>query len=133
MSEENAVLAANEAFYRAFAHRDVREMDKIWALETPVACIHPGWGALIGRGPVMQSWAAILNAPQAPGIRCQGARAFLQQGRSAFVVCHEILEAGTLLATNCFVKEEAGWRMTHHHASPARDIGREARPSGALH
>ena len=48
MSDEEAVLAANEAFYRAFAARDFAAMDALWAAEAPVACIHPGWDALVG-------------------------------------------------------------------------------------
>ena len=49
MSDEEAVLAANEEFYRAFAARDLAAMDALWAQETPVACVHPGWDALVGR------------------------------------------------------------------------------------
>ena len=40
--DEHAVLAANAAFYRAFAERDVDAMDALWARSIPVACIHPG-------------------------------------------------------------------------------------------
>ena len=44
MSDENrALLAANEAFYRAFASRDAEAMAGLWARTVPVACIHPGW------------------------------------------------------------------------------------------
>ena len=36
------MLFANEAFYRAFADRDMAAMDGVWAVHAPVACIHPG-------------------------------------------------------------------------------------------
>ncbi len=56
----DAVLFANEAFYRAFADRDIAAMEEIWASEAPVACIHPGWSPVIGRERVLASWRAIL-------------------------------------------------------------------------
>ena len=136
MSDEEAVLAANEAFYRAFLARDLEAMDALWARETPVACVHPGWEALIGRDPVMESWAAILGGPGAPQIRCEAPRAFVL-GAGAFVICREVLERqGRLIATNVFARERAGWRMVHHQAGPA---GRPApapageRPPETLH
>ena len=39
--ETSAVLAANQAFYAAFARRDTAAMDDLWARETRVACLHP--------------------------------------------------------------------------------------------
>ena len=64
MSDEEAVLAVNEAFYRAFATHDVAAMDALWSkrdarglhssrLERPARA----------RGMVMESWTAILTAP----------------------------------------------------------------------
>ena len=135
-SEEEAVLAANEAFYRAFATRDFAAMDALWAKETPVACIHPGWDAMVGREAVMESWAAILGGAGAPQIRCEAPRAFVL-GPSAFVVCREVLEQGRLIATNVFAREAAGWRMVHHQASPASQAqpapATSERPPGPLH
>ena len=136
MSDEDAVLAANEEFYRAFAAHDLAAMDALWAEETPVACIHPGWDPLVGRDMVMESWAAILGGPGAPQIRCEAPRAFVL-GPSAFVICREVLEQGRLIATNVFAREEAGWRMVHHQAGPAGQAppaspSRE-RPPGPLH
>ena len=119
MSDEDAVLAVNEAFYRAFATHDVAAMDALWSRETPVACIHPGWNALHGREAVMESWTAILTAPGSPQIRWEEPRAFVL-GSSAYVICREVLAQQVLLiATNVFARESAGWRMVHHHAGPA--------------
>lgn len=121
-----AVLAANAAFYRAFAAQDFAAMDALWARETPVACVHPGWEPLLGRASVMASWAAILGGSEAPRIRCEAPRAF-PLGAGAFVVCREVLEGrGALAATNAFAREAGGWRMVHHQAGPAA-----ASPSGA--
>ena len=53
MTDEDEVLAANAAFYAAFANSDVKAMDSVWARRAPVACVHPGWEALVGRDRVM--------------------------------------------------------------------------------
>ena len=41
MSDDQALLAANEAFYQAFNTRNLKAMEAIWAKRTPIACIHP--------------------------------------------------------------------------------------------
>ena len=114
MSDEEAVLAANRAFYETFAAGDADGMDALWADRAEVACIHPGWDALTGRASVMQSWREVLVQP--PPIRCRGARAFLEGG-NAFVICEEVISGGVLIATNLFVREADGWKLVHHHAS----------------
>ena len=113
----DAVLFANEAFYRAFADRDIAAMEEIWASEAPVACIHPGWSPVIGRERVLASWRAILANPASPAISCRRPQAFLH-GDSAFVICYEEIEGAVLIATNLFVREGRSWKMTHHQAGP---------------
>ena len=137
ISDEAAVLAVNEAFYRAFATHDVAAMDALWSKETPVACIHPGWNALHGREAVLESWTAILTAPGSPQIRFEEPRAFVL-GPSAYVICREVLAQQVLLiATNVFAREQGGWRMVHHHAGPAGQAQPPApdsdAPPGPLH
>lgn len=119
MSEIDTVLAANAAFYDAFLRRDLRAMERLWARNAPAACIHPGWPALYGREAVLASWAEILANPGAPAIRCAEPRVSLL-GEAAFVVCHEVIGNGRLVATNVFVREEGEWRMVHHQAGPFR-------------
>jgi len=115
--EDDAVLAVNRAFYRAFAESDVAAMDALWARDAPVACIHPGWDVLTGRAAVMASWRDILGQPTP--IRC-GAERVLVFGDSACVICHETLgdgpASGLLVATNMFVREAGAWRLVHHQA-----------------
>lgn len=111
------VLAANAAFYRAFAERDSDAMDALWARRDEVACVHPGWQALHGRDDVMASWRSILDSPDAPEIAFSRA-SVVAAGEMAFVVCVESLQGGRLVATNVFVRESGEWRMVHHHAGP---------------
>jgi ketosteroid isomerase-like protein len=128
------VLAANAAFYRAFAARDADAMDALWARRQDVACVHPGWQALHGRDEVMASWQAILGSPDAPEISCSRERVVVADGM-AFVVCVETLQGGRLAATNVFVREGGEWRIVHHHAGPiarTRDTGDDEKPPPLL-
>ena len=53
MSDREQVLAANAAFYRAFAERDSAAMENLWSRTDALLCVHPGWQALqIGRAHV---------------------------------------------------------------------------------
>ena len=116
--DEDAVLAANTAFYRAFEKRDVAAMEELWASQCAVACIHPGWAPLFGRPAVLESWQGILEGSSAQSIACMEARAHVL-GSTAFVVCTERLPEGDLVATNVFVREEDRWKLVHHQAGPA--------------
>jgi len=116
MGDEERVLAANAAFYDAFAAKDPAAMTAVWARRAPLACIHPGWHALRGREAVLASWRAILTGPAAPPITCADAAAHVL-GDVAVVICIERIPAVELVATNVFVREDGEWRMVHHHAS----------------
>lgn len=109
------IVSANEAFYAAFRGEDLEAMDRLWAQRAPVACVHPGWPALIGRDQVMASWRAILSSG-APAIRCGAARV-LMLGDVASVLCEEQVGSDRVVATNVFAREDGRWVMVHHHGS----------------
>jgi len=117
MAENEAVLFANEAFYRAFADGDLAAMDAVWASAAPVACIHPGWNLLDGRAAVMASWRAILDNPKRPDISSVGG-AVKVYGDTAVVTCYETVGGGYLVATNIFIREAGAWKLVHHQAGP---------------
>ena len=117
MSERDVVLFANEAFYRAFADRDMNAMEQAWATNASVCCIHPGWLAIRDRGKIMESWRSILNNPGAPDIRCRAAEVMMW-GDVGAVVCFEQIGDSYLMATNLYVHEGGQWRMVHHQAGP---------------
>ncbi len=112
-----ALLAANDAFYRAFNQRDLEAMEMVWSQSVPVSCIHPGWNLLSGRAEVLESWEAIMSNPEQVRIVSGGATAEVV-GSVAFVVCREFVGGSPLIATNLFVREGIDWRLVHHHSSP---------------
>ena len=116
MSEED-VLAANEAFYRAFNQKDPAAMEDIWARSPKVTCTHPGWNLLTGRDRVMESWRGILTNPGQPKIVSGGATVnFL--GDVAVVLCRELVAGSPLAATNIYVLEDGTWKLVHHQSGP---------------
>lgn len=117
MSDNDAVLFANEAFYRAFADRDEDAMIALWSETAPVACLHPGWEPLFGLEDVLSSWLAIIRNPESPAILCHDAHAHVL-GDAAFVICFEEIGGSFLAATNIFVQEGRVWKMVHHQAGP---------------
>ena len=127
-SDHDAVLAANRAFYRAFVARDLKAMDALWASIGAVACIHPGWDALVGRDAVMASWADIFAQPTA--ISCRDEQVLIH-GDSACVICHEALGGGVLVATNLYVRQDGAWRLIHHHAGGVAPGALTAPPEGS--
>jgi hypothetical protein len=116
MSDEAAVLAANAAYYEAFATMNFVAMSGVWADED-VSCIHPGWPALVGRHAVLSSYREILRNPRQDRVVYRDAHALVGDD-DARVLCAEIVGDATLAATNWFRRIEGAWRLVHHQASP---------------
>jgi hypothetical protein len=114
--DENALLAANQAYYRAFAARDLSAMEAIWAPDG-ASCVHPGWPALIGRAPVLASYRDIFRNPTQEGVTAREERTLIDGGDGR-VFCVEEVGGGLLLATNWFRAVDREWRLLHHQASP---------------
>jgi ketosteroid isomerase-like protein len=128
MSDTDAILAANAAYYRAFSTGDVAAMDQIWA-DDGVSCVHPGWTPLIGRAAVVDSYRNILTSPNRVRIAHREDTAILT-GDEGRVVCIEIVEGTALLAATNFYRRIGGaWRMVHHQASPIAVAVEESEPS----
>ena len=120
MDDAQQLEQANARFYEAFARQDLVAMDGLWARDSSVACIHPGWPALQTRPDVMSSWRAILGerpSEGSPEVSCAEPRATVR-GDMGFVVCDELVGPHKLLATNIFVREDGQWMLVHHHAAP---------------
>lgn len=117
---------ANARFYRALEQLDLEAMDRLWAHEGWVRCVHPGWDILVGWEAVRQSWEQIFANTRWLRVTPTTVEAAVI-GELGVVVCSENITATTegdvgvavAQATNLFRKTPDGWRMLHHHASPA--------------
>ena len=118
MSDTDAVLFANEVFYRAFVDRDFDAMDDLWSKTAPVTCLHPGWGPVVGRKQVMQTWKSIIQPSRVAEDRLPHGRRPTSTGETATVVCFEEIDKRFLVATNVFVREDRLWKMVHHQSGP---------------
>lgn len=114
--DEDALLAANAAYYRAFAARDLAAMEAIWA-DDAVSCVHPGWPALIGRAPILGSYRDIFRNPAQDAVNAREERVLIEGGDGR-VLCVEEVGGALLAATNWFRLVEGRWRLVHHQASP---------------
>jgi hypothetical protein len=116
MTDKDAILAANAAYYYAFQASDFAKMSNIWA-EDDVSCIHPGWPVLIGRQAILDSYRDILRNPIQEKIEHRSDTALIS-GNEGRVFCVEIVGGMPLAVTNWFRRVDGIWRMIHHQASP---------------
>jgi ketosteroid isomerase-like protein len=117
-ADEAAVVVANEAFYRAFAARDLAAMDALWARTTPVVTVHPLGELVLGREWVMETWQLIFADPNQPRVVMGDALPALLSADVAYVTCREFAGGGAMVSTNLYVREGGEWRIAHHHSSP---------------
>jgi hypothetical protein len=110
-------LAANHAFYNSFANQDFPAMEMLWAKESSVSSIHPGWPPMFDREAVLSSWHDIMTSETPPTASYRNDKAFIH-GTTAVVVCEELVDGNVLAATNIFVDERGAWRLVHHQAGP---------------
>lgn len=113
-------LFANEAFYLAFAQKDMSAMDALWSRHHPLICVHPGWAAITDRTDIMATWARILGNPDQPGIDFYNAEAH-PVGDAVLVTCYETLPNGICVASNGFILDGSEIRMFLHHAGQCVD------------
>jgi ketosteroid isomerase-like protein len=132
-SDGDAIIEANQAFYRAFAAGDFGALEQLIA-EGDVATAHPWRPAAHGRAEVLEGWAAIIEAGP-PAIRCLAPRiAQLGDGGDvAIVTCIEEVGADPCVATNVFVRQAGAWRLAHHHGAPLAPAFLPEGPAGTVH
>lgn len=130
-----ALEAANSALYAAVESGDFDTMTALWVdgvAGDSAVCVHPGWPAVLGRGPILRSWALIMA-------NTTYIQFFLTDVESSVVddvgvvSCQENiltgmgeqtgegadgLSGGRVVATNVFRRAAGGWQLWMHHASP---------------
>lgn len=118
MNYSEEILAANTLFYQAFTQGNYQMMDNLWARNSDVSCIHPGWPALTERETIMGSWKAVLEDPPQTRFAVDTVQ---MHGTSAIVIGIEFIEDVMLATTNFFIREDGEWRMSLHQSSPLSD------------
>ncbi len=129
MSQTADVEAANAEFYAAFEALDLDRMAAIWADDDGIGCVHAGWPLLKGRAAVLRSWALIMA--NTSYIQFVLTDVTVERfGEQAVVTCGEniltaddqsesgFLAAGSVVATNLFIRRDGAWRLWLHHGSP---------------
>ena len=126
MEDSDTLRATNERFYRALDALDLQAMDDLWLHEPWVRCVHPGWDVLVGWDLVRQSWQQIFESTNWMRVTATGVEV-IAFGDVGLVSCSENITAknegdvglAVARATNIYLRQGEGWRIFHHHASPA--------------
>lgn len=125
MTDQEAVLAANEAFYRAFSQKDLSGMSLIWWQGSTSLCIHPGGQVLTGWESIRASWESIFRHTDSLEIETEIIKAEIDQSLAYVAVRETVLQSSRgrkvkaqSLATNLFQKMAQKWYLVHHHGSP---------------
>jgi hypothetical protein len=121
-----ALLDANDRFYRALEALDLPGIERIWLHDPHVRCIHPGWDVIVGWDDVRAAWERIVR--NTGWIRVSVTQSHAEvMGDVGLVGCSENITSGregdvgvaVAQATNLFRLTPDGWRMFLHHASLA--------------
>ncbi len=131
MTEDDALRAANAAYYLAFARCDGAAMARVWA-EDEVSCVHPGWPPIFGRDAVLASYRDIFRNPLQEEIKL-GGETLMRGADDGRIICIEKVGETLLVATNWFRRVDAEWRLVHHQASPLAAGPVDARMASTRH
>jgi ketosteroid isomerase-like protein len=123
--ERREVLAANEAFYRAFEKKDIEAISTVWSQGTGSFCIHPGSKALRGWKEIRSSWEKIFNNTRYIEIETEIIATEIRNNLAYVIVIENLLQIisgrriqAQSMATNIFEQMAGKWYLVHHHGSP---------------
>jgi ketosteroid isomerase-like protein len=123
--ERNQVLAANEAFYRAFEKKDISAMSVVWSQGTGSLCIHPGRNVLKGWKAIHDSWEQIFNNTNYIEIETEIIATEVRNNIAYVVLGENLLQVvrgrrvqAQSMATNIFERMGSSWYLVNHHGSP---------------
>ena len=132
-----AILAANDRFYRALSLADFSAMQRVWLATEEAVCVHPGWPPLHGWPAIRESWRRIFQNQGPLHIRVSEAEVRLY-GHTAEVNCVENIDTAQIegagltrtRAANIFrlTAERGEWKMLEHHAVPMPPGGQPQAP-----
>src|SRR3989454_3322775 len=119
------VARANGEFYEAFESLDIMRMDRVWAQQEYVTCVHPGWTLRVGWPAVRDSWVLIFNNTFSMKFNLTEIQIQVA-GDVGWVICTENItsrqgEAGREKPAGApppFGKADGRWLVISHHWSP---------------
>jgi ketosteroid isomerase-like protein len=123
-----SLLRTNARFYEAFDALDFEALSELWEHSDRAFCVHPGWNALRGARPVLDSWRRIIENTAAISFTLTHVQARVE-GRLGIVTQYETItsrmgserQTSSAVTTNLYGFEAASgqWRLFHHHAANA--------------
>jgi ketosteroid isomerase-like protein len=124
-NEHTEVLAANEAFYRAFEKKDISAMSSVWSQGTGSLCIHPGRNVLRGWRAISESWEQIFKNTSYIEIETQIIATEVRNDIAYIILVETLLQVSRSrrvqaqsMATNIFERMGSSWYLVSHHGSP---------------
>lgn len=124
-NERIEVIAANDAFYRAFEKKDLEAMSIVWSQGTGSLCIHPGRNALRGWRDIEFSWLQIFRNTKYLEIETEIISVEIRDNIAYVILIEKLLQISggrsvqaQSMATNIFEKMASKWYLVHHHGSP---------------
>ena len=123
--DREAILAANDRFYRAFEKKDLEAMTATWSQGIDSLCIHPGRKALKGWEAIRHSWEQIFKNTRYLEIDTEILRVESSGDLAYVVLVEKVLQIGSgrrleaqSMATNIFERMGGQWYLVQHHGSP---------------
>ena len=123
--QQDAVLAANEEFYRAFEKRNFERMQVVWSHGTDCLCAHPGRLPLKGWPKIGASWQSIFRNIDYIEIETDIISVQVSDDIAYVVLVEKVMQVvkrrrieAESLATNVFECMGGQWYLVHHHGSP---------------
>ncbi|MFE4107504.1 nuclear transport factor 2 family protein [Almyronema epifaneia] len=125
INERETVLAANDAFYRAFEKKNLEAMEAVWSQGIGSLCIHPGRDALKGWTSIRDTWEQIFKHTHYIEVDIDIISVEVSGDLAYVVLIENILQISSgrrieaqSMATNVFERMADRWYMVHHHGSP---------------
>ena len=124
-TDKELILDVNSRFYKALGTRDLELMGTVFVHDERAGCTHPGWVMLEGWEAIRQSWETVFDPEDQLDIKLHNVTVDIE-GDAAWVSCIQELTyikrdpimMNVSVSTNIFEKNESGWRMVIHQASP---------------
>ncbi|WP_299490105.1 nuclear transport factor 2 family protein [Acaryochloris sp. IP29b_bin.137] len=125
MQDEQVILDANDAFYRAFEKKDLEAMRQVWSHGIACTCVHPGRGELKGWEAIESSWQKIFRNTayleidtKIITVNGNGELAYVILIEKVLQVAQRRQQKAESMATNIFERLGQDWYLVHHHGSP---------------